>query len=688
MFARSRVRSVPTVIRICRSHSVPNIKGVIVSDVVQEALRNGQPVVALESTIISHGGIPYPQNLEVGRRLEQTVRDAGGVPATCAVVDGVPRVGLNDEQLRAIAKSHVESPVLKASCRDLGHAISSKSNASTTVSGTMILAHLAGIRVFATGGIGGVHRAADGSPSIDISADLTELGRTPVTVVCAGVKSILHIPATLEVLETLGVPVMAYRTNIFPAFFTADSGVLAPLVANSASHVASTMLANESLGLQQGLVLAVPTPEPMADATLLKACIDEALKSAAKEGITGAKITPYLLAAVTRLTGGKSLEANIHLVINNVRIATEIALQYASMVRARNSNHITSLQQGGSSHQVINEKVVVFGGAAIDNISTVGLHPPIMNSSNPGETVTYHGGVGRNLAEKLALKCGNVAFITAIGNDDAGQQLLHRLKSLGVNTDSINVVSNANTARYTAIHSNDGELIVSVADMEIFKRFTVENVRSRSVDIKNAKLVIVDSNFSSAAINEIATLSRKFNVPVLLEPTSDYKASLVVSSVPFVDVIKPNITELICLLKGLRLSGNTKIDFPLCFESILTKMQDLTSYDGARNISISDVSDLSTVLWKYMQPENSTTHLGKHVLTSLGSRGVIWVSSEGVHHVPAIDIKKKNINSNGAGDALMASIAASILSNNFLNLQYVEAAVKDAADHILRSSKV
>lgn len=293
------------------------------------AIAAGRPVVALESTIISHGGMPYPKNLEVGRALERIVRDGGAVPATCAVVDGVPRVGLSDLELQNIANAPTNAPVMKASRRDLAFAVASGRTASTTVSGTMVLAALAGVRVFATGGIGGVHRSADGSPSLDVSADLAELARTPVTVVCAGVKSILHIPATLEVLETYGVPVLAYQSTIFPAFFTADSGVPAPLTTESVDHCAAIIHANLALGMSQGLVLAVPPPEPVADATKLQECIGDALANAAKEGITGARITPYLLAAVSRLTGGASLEANVKLVLNNARVATDLAVSYS-----------------------------------------------------------------------------------------------------------------------------------------------------------------------------------------------------------------------------------------------------------------------------------------------------------------------------------------------------------------------
>jgi pseudouridine-5'-phosphate glycosidase len=249
-------------------------------------LHEGRPVVALESTIISHG-MPYPRNVEVARAVEAEVRRGGAVPATCAVIHGVPTVGLSDDALELLARGG--HAVAKASRRDLGAVMAGGGHGATTVAATMILAHRAGIATFATGGIGGVHRGAE--TSMDISADLLELARTPVTVVCAGVKSILDIEKTLEVLETQGVPVLGYQCTQFPAFFTNDSGVLSPAVVAGAMEVAQIMAAQEALGLGNGMVVGVPNPTP-ADAAAVAAAIDAALASAASEGIKGARTTP------------------------------------------------------------------------------------------------------------------------------------------------------------------------------------------------------------------------------------------------------------------------------------------------------------------------------------------------------------------------------------------------------------
>lgn len=657
---------------------------VIVSDEVQQALAAGRPVVALESTIISHGGMPFPKNLQVGRALEKVVRDGGAVPATCAVVDGIPRVGLSDLQMQSIANAPAEKPVLKASRRDMGYAVASGMTASTTVSGTMVLAAHAGVRVFATGGIGGVHRSADGSPSIDVSADLTELARTPITVVCAGVKSILHIPATLEVLETYGVPVLAYQTTAFPAFFTADSGIPAPLVAQSASHVAAVMHANDALNMRQGLVLAVPTPEPFADAAQLKACVDEALVNAAKEGITGARITPYLLAAITRLTGGASLEANVKLVLNNARVATEVAVCFA----AGHTSEASLTPNHTSPSATAPGGVVVFGGAALDSISTVMSHPLKMNASNPGATYMGLGGVGRNVAEKLIAQGIQVSLISIVADDEAGKQLLAGLQKIGVNTSGIRVVNAAEerSARYTAIHASNGELIVSVADMEIFAKFVPADVRALTSTIKTANVVVSDANFGIDTLLEVANICRQLKKPMFFEPTSDHKARLAAPCVELIDVIKPNVTELLSILGGLLELSEGKLSLPASYEQTRKALHG-NIYDAAREIPVSDIETLSLELWKLMLPGHASTPVGKHVVTSLGERGIVWVSSAGVAHVPSPKLGLPSLNSNGAGDVVMSGLAAHVSSGGTLNLSAIKASIQLATQHIILQSQ-
>lgn len=287
---------------------------------VRAALETGGPVVALESTLITHG-FPYPANVETALAMEHAIRDEGGVPATIAVLDGQITVGLNAEQIERLAALG-QAGVRKCSRRDLPVVVGLRQHGATTVAGTMIVAHMAGIEVFATGGIGGVHR---GHPE-DVSADLIELGRTPITVVCAGAKSILDLPLTLEVLETQGVPVLGYGTDTLPAFYSRSSGLPVDQRVDTPEQVAAIVAARRKLGLQHGTLVTVPVPEEDAlPADEAERAIAEATRLADKAGIHGKAVTPFVLAKVLELTGGRSQRANIAALVNNARVAAQIA---------------------------------------------------------------------------------------------------------------------------------------------------------------------------------------------------------------------------------------------------------------------------------------------------------------------------------------------------------------------------
>ena len=299
--------------------------GLKLTDEVATALEEGRPVVALESTIISHG-MPYPQNVAMATEVEQIVRDGGATPATIAVLDGVPRIGLSPDDLELLG-SHGD--VTKVSVRDLPYVVARRLHGATTVAATMRLASLAGISVFVTGGLGGVHRGAQ--QSFDISADLTELGQTSVAVVSAGVKSILDIGLTLETLETLGVPVLVNGSDEFPSFYSRSSGFGSPMRVDGPDDVAAVMRAKWDLGLPGGLVVANPIPEEdEIPAAQIDGIIGQALADAARLGVTGKDTTPYLLGRIVELTGGDSLTANIALVRNNARFGAAIAAAYAT----------------------------------------------------------------------------------------------------------------------------------------------------------------------------------------------------------------------------------------------------------------------------------------------------------------------------------------------------------------------
>ena len=294
---------------------------------VAEALAAGKPVVALESTIISHG-MPYPQNVETALNVEQIIRDNGAVPATIAIIGGRLKAGLSAEEIEYFGKKG--QAIAKASRRDLAVLCARGEDGATTVTTTMIIAHMAGIKIFATGGIGGVHRGAE--TTMDISADLEELGQTPVMVVCAGAKSILDLGLTLEYLETKGVPVVGFGTKELPAFYTRQSGFQVDYRIDTVEELAAAFKAQGDLGMKGGMLVTNPIPEEYAmPLETINAAIDQAIAECNEKGIHGKETTPFLLARVAELTGGNSLASNIQLVYNNARVAAQTAAVYAKL---------------------------------------------------------------------------------------------------------------------------------------------------------------------------------------------------------------------------------------------------------------------------------------------------------------------------------------------------------------------
>lgn len=293
-----------------------------ISTEVKEALEQGKPVVALESTIISHG-MPYPQNVETAMNVEKLIRENGAVPATIAIIKGRLKAGLTAEEIDYLGRAGHAVP--KASRRDLPVLVAKGSDGACTVTTTMMIAHMAGIQVFATGGIGGVHRGAE--TTMDISADLEELAQTPVMVVCAGAKAILDLGLTLEYLETKGVPVLGYGTDELPAFYTRESGLGVDARVDTPEDLAAIFQAQRDMGLKTGMLVTNPIPQQYAmDKAVIDKAIDQALAESHEQGIHGKETTPFLLARVAELTGGDSLESNIQLVLNNARVAAKTAV--------------------------------------------------------------------------------------------------------------------------------------------------------------------------------------------------------------------------------------------------------------------------------------------------------------------------------------------------------------------------
>lgn len=669
--APSAWRGLSTMRKIAGADPLP----VMTSAPVSQALREGKPIVALESTIISHG-MPFPRNLEVAKSVEDVVRKHGAVPATCAVIRGVPKVGLSEEELYLLAR---EKGVIKASRRDLPYAIAQQLNAATTVAATMILADRAGVKVFATGGIGGVHRGAE--ISMDVSSDLYELAKTPVTVVCAGVKSILDIEKTLEVLETLGVPVIGYGTEEFPAFFVNNSGFKAPFHVTQTSKIAEMMKSARDLNLKNGFVVGVPNPVPFGDRNQIENAIVAALKESEKKNIKGAQITPFLLAAVEKLTDGSSLEANIALVLNNAKVAAEISCNYSRLVGGNSyvdysisSNNITPQSRQSSTYSP-NSSVLVIGGAAIDIIGTSSSRIS-MKTSNPGILTQSYGGVGRNISEALARRSVSVGLVSAVADDDRGKAIISHSQSIGIDTGCLKIVPksqfNGGTATYSAIHDSNGDLSVSLADMSILTHVDSNLINSLEGKIEACRVVVVDGNITPEAFtalvrtvnnvklrkeqqqratSSIGTNASQSTPLLFFEPTSDFKCHLpiVTKTLASIDFTKPNIFELQAMVRACLTHGafTTKIGSE-SMESItasLTFLGNCQSIDDLPNDTLLDhVRRLAVSLQQAMLGDSTSTPSSgsqstlstssttspilkpkRTVLVSLGSRGVFWV---------------------------------------------------------------
>ncbi|XP_041474979.1 pseudouridine-metabolizing bifunctional protein C1861.05-like isoform X1 [Lytechinus variegatus] len=528
---------------------------------VQSALNEDGALVALESTIITHG-MPHPHNLRTAQEVEKLVIQTGATPATIAVLDGKICVGLTDSQLQGLATTQ---HAVKTSRRDLAWVLSQKFSGGTTVSGTMIAAHLAGIPIFVTGGIGGVHRG--GETSMDVSADLQELGRTPVTVVSAGIKSILDIPRTLEYLETQGVTVATYGSSSeFPAFFTRHSGVKSPCNIGTAREAAELIDTNLSLGLGSGVLIGVPIPEEYAaDGEMIEGAIQTALSEANNEGIGGKEVTPFILSRVNALTQGKSLEANIALVKNNAKVGSKIALELAAIRRKRRGNRLSSniphiTKRDYSTYAVRHRSrrnvrrhlctssaspPVVIGASIVDHTASChGGELVYGGQTNRGSFRIGYGGVGRNLADALTRLGASPIFLSAIGNDFAGQALRNNCSHMDFSRVSLR--DDVNTASYCVVLDKKGEVVLGIGDMDINDTITPEYISQHASVIQEAPVVCMDGNIPSESIEFISRLCADSRVPLWFEPTCVMKAMKVCQSDTWKSLTytSPNFKEL------------------------------------------------------------------------------------------------------------------------------------------------
>ncbi|KAI0361526.1 indigoidine synthase A-like protein [Trametes cingulata] len=526
---------------------------------VEEALAHGKPVVALETTIVTHG-MPYPANLETARSVESNVRKAGAIPATIGLIEGRVKIGLQPHELERLADIRTNKGVVKLSRRDIGPAIALRKDGGTTCSATLIFAALAGIKVFSTGGLGGVHRGAE--ITMDVSADLHELTRCPVGLVSAGVKSILDIGRTLEYLETLGVPVISYGpTDDFPAFYSRRSGFKSPWRVDHPDAAARVLLTQKQLGMSNGALFAVPIPEEYdAIGQVLQRAVEQAVRESEANGISrrGKEATPWLLGRVGELTAGKSLASNIALIENTALVGGQIAVAYSQLSKERHPNtshpHVvhtgaTSLSTAATAEPVEQmelppAKLVIVGSAAVDVTARADPIPGVaransnLHTTTPGVVTLTAGGVGRNVAEAAHRiltsyskdLSSTTALVSPIGEDPFGQLLVSETNQIGLRADGFIRIPNARTAVCNMVLDSTGGLTGGVADMDIIR--TLDAAKIIDVLEKHQPTILaLDANMSHEALKSLIVYANKRNIQTFFEPTSVPKSTAIFPAV-------------------------------------------------------------------------------------------------------------------------------------------------------------
>ncbi|WAQ82734.1 hypothetical protein PtA15_3A98 [Puccinia triticina] len=512
-----------------------------------DAKRASRPVIALESTILTHG-LPASSALKLAVELEEIAKGLGVVPVHIALIAGRIKLGLSANDLHHLLHSVPPSNLLKLGRRDLPSAITQKLSGGTTVSATMTIAHLAGIKVFATGGIGGVHRGA--VHTMDVSSDLTELARTPVAVVCSGVKSILDIPLTLEYLETLGVPVISFsKTKEFPAFYSPKSGYDAPFNSSSTLECAQTIYHSDLLNLNSGTLVAVPIPSQYTQSgNLIQEAVERAVQESEKLGINtlGKSVTPWLLNRVKELSDGKSVDANIGLIKNNVLVASQTAKNYNDLILASQPTSPSKIPDSATGLERVEEgsaesvregcKMMAIGAAAIDITSRVPggdqTNPLATRSTSPGSVKMSLGGVALNIARtshRLGVK--DVMLVSQLATDCSfANYLLSHLRSIGLRSDGIHRNRHASTGIVNMFLDHNGDLLGGVADLKSIEDLDYQLI-SNLVRNRKPKVVCFDANLSSDGIFRLLqTCHEADSIITAFEPTSVSKSTRIMKS--------------------------------------------------------------------------------------------------------------------------------------------------------------
>ncbi|XP_066446345.1 uncharacterized protein [Eleutherodactylus coqui] len=618
---------------------------------VEEALAEGQPVVALESTIITHG-MPYPQNVSMASQVEEIVRANGSVPATVGIIKGKVHIGLSKEEIKFLATCE---DCVKVSRRDLPYVLSQGRSGGSTVSGTMVAAHHAGIPVFVTGGVGGVHR--DGENTMDISADLTELGRTPVAVISAGVKSILDVGRTLEYLETQGVCVSTFGdSRDFPAFFTTRSGFLAPYHVSNEQEAAQLIASSLELRLGSGVLITVPIPEEYAaSGQMIEKAIQQALAEARMQGIVGKEVTPFLLRRVNEITGGKSLDSNIALIKNNAEVGSRIAVALSKIRKPKGGGRKELHDHHRSEGKTADSRPVVIGGINVDFIAKSSqARMEFGGQTNPGQVHQSFGGVGRNLADCMSRLGVRPLFISAVGQDDLSDSVFRYCSHMDMS--GVAHLEGHHTATYCAVISGSGELSLGLGDMEIHQQITEKHVSRFADHLCKSRLLCLDGNVPVSTIQYVCEFARQNAVPVCFEPTDIDKASKPFTSNSWTALtyISPNLRELLAINRTL---GHVED----C--DILCRLED--KVDTAIGLSLPLLENIHCVI----------VTLGAHGVLLCGHRrdGTVSLRAKDkvsrddlcAVHYPAAPIPPEEIiNVSGAGDSFMAGLLTGVLSEH------------------------
>ncbi|TRY72383.1 hypothetical protein TCAL_04749 [Tigriopus californicus] len=626
-------------------------------------------IVLLESAILTHG-MPYPTNLEMAHQVQNIIRDRGAVPATVGIISGKLHIGLTDHDLAWLARP--DTAKVKVSRRDLPAVLARGGHGGTTVAGTLLAARQTpwgSLPLFVTGGIGGVHRA--GQNSMDVSADLVEMGRSSTTVISAGIKSILDIGRTLEYLETQGVCVGTLgETDDFPAFFTRKSGFRSPVHVRDERDMARLMATHHSLNLDSGILMSVPIPAA-DEATDVEEAIQQALALADEKGITGREVTPFVLGKVNELSQGASLKANLALIKNNARVGADIAVELAQLVRSSiqpKSHHLQLDRDKASTAETIQLRPMVVGGSILDLVTHIRDPVVSMDGSTHLGTVDFgYGGVGRNLADALALFDLNPMFISAVGADDLGRNMIEHNEKL--DKSRVAILSDHRTAMYNIVLDCDGAVRLGVGDMSIHTQVSPSLIQEQLPRLEQCSMLVLDGNLPQESVNYLLQLDNASNVPVFYEPTDVRKSDkFLKSGVPSaVTYFSPNLKELFSA------TGSAY------------------SYD--------DLNDCNASLYKAVDACVDMLTLLQVIIVTMGDDGVLIVRRGSAHeplplrndpgsksrseftisatHYPVRKICDA-VSCSGAGDCLSAAFITSIL-NHHSQGQAVAAGIQAAA---------